>query len=182
MLILRMLMALDRLLIKIETFLLGLSLSIMLIFSVLQVFLRNFFDSGIEWGDIVTRHSVLFVLFFGASITTRQKGHLCMDFAEKILPKKSKPFLEALITTFAMVITAFLFVSAYKFTRDEKLMGDILFLNIPSWVIISIMPVGFGLIFFHFFMQMIEMLLKFSGIKLKNEECLDVDVNVSIKI
>lgn len=122
------------------------SLTLMLLLSSLQVILRNFFDSGIDWGDIVVRHLVLFILFFGASLSTREKRHIQMDISARLVPDPWKPWVDLLINGFCILVTALLLVAAITFTQDEKLSGSILFLNVPTWTLIMIMPIGFTLI------------------------------------
>ena len=45
----------------------------MVLMAFLQVILRNIFDMGIIWGDILLRHLVLWIGFIGASLATKKK-------------------------------------------------------------------------------------------------------------
>ena len=71
-----------------ETALLVLVLGFMVVFAFLQVVLRNIFDEGILWGDILLRHLVLWVGFIGASLATREQKHINIDLFSRWLPEK----------------------------------------------------------------------------------------------
>lgn len=146
-----------------ERVLLCISLSVMLIVASLQVILRNLFDSGIEGGDVVTRHLVLFLLFFGASLSTRDRRHIQMDATAKIIPKKIKPYFNLFVDSFCLFITVLLTMASYKFFLDEKMAGEILFSGIPTWAFILIIPVGFGLISIRYLIHLIVTVLVLSG-------------------
>lgn len=136
-----------------EKGLICISLSVMLILAILQVILRNIFDSGIEWGDVFIRHMVLFLLFFGASLSTRNKSHIQMDVSSKITPKRFKPVVSFLINSFCILITLYLLKASWIFVVDEKASGSILFGPIPTWFFIAIMPIGFAIISFRFLLN-----------------------------
>lgn len=145
-----MIVFIDRFLASIEKLCLCASLTLMLVVASLQVILRNGFHSGIEWADVLVRHLVLFLLFFGASLATRDRRHIQMDISSKLVPAKLKPALDLVINLFCIFITILLFKASYTFTADEKASGDILFLNIPNWIFVLVMPVGFALISLRF--------------------------------
>jgi TRAP-type C4-dicarboxylate transport system permease small subunit len=186
MLLIRFLFFIERILSKLENFCLGASLITLLLFASLQVILRNFFHTGIEWGDIFIRHMVLFILFFGASLSTKDKRHLYMDIAGKIVPKSWKPITNIFLQCFCIVVSFFLFLAALKFTQDEQSSGEIIFLSVPAWYFIAIMPVGFGLITFRFFINLVEDLFEFSGKKalldkIKKQPA-EIDISLKVKL
>src|SRR3990167_1494427 len=134
------------------------SLSVMLIIAILQVILRNIFDSGIEWGDVFIRHMVLFLLFFGASLSTRNKSHIQMDVSSKITPQRFKPVIFFLINSYFLK-------AAWIFAGDEKASGSILFGQVPTWFFIAIMPIGFSIISFRFLLNWIDNIFVMLGYK-----------------
>jgi len=149
----------DLVLSSVEKFLICVTLTVMLVMASMQVILRNFFDSGIGWGDIFVRHMVLFLLFFGASLSTREKRHIQMDVSSKITPKKLKPLVSLIINSFCIIVNFYLAKSSYLFLLGEIQFPTILFAKVPTWYFISIMPVGFGIITFRFFLNWIENIL-----------------------
>lgn len=80
-----------------EKWLLVVLLLSMIGISFVQVILRNFFSSGIEWADVSVRHLVLWVGLLGASLAAKEKRHLSIDIASKIIPKKWGHLVEAVL-------------------------------------------------------------------------------------
>jgi len=175
----------DRLLAKLEGFLLATTLITMLFFAFLQVVLRNLFDTGIIWGDVFARHLVLWVGFFGATLATREGKHIRIDALTKALPKRALPIIELFINIFCIIVGFLLFQAALKFMLDERMAGTILFEEVPTWYFITIMPFGFGVITFRYFIKLVELLMTFGGKKkeLKHaQEHQELDISLKIKL
>lgn len=128
--------------------------SFMIALAFLQVILRQFFSAGLLWGDIFLRHGVLWVGFMGAAIGVSQNKHFAIDILKKSLPQKWKDCTELLIDSFAIVCLALLSSSAFKFFVDDKSSGSVLFmvgsLEVPSFWMNAIIPLGFILLLVHF--------------------------------
>jgi C4-dicarboxylate transporter DctQ subunit len=149
---------------KIETGLLVLILSVMVFLAFLQVVLRNLLDQGILWADIFLRHLVLWVGFIGASLATREDKHINIDLFTRFLSKKGKGIARVITNLFAVIICLFLTKAGWTFVQDEKLMGTVLFNDVQAWYFQIIIPVGFLLMAFRFFISMLNSLI---GIKQK---------------
>jgi TRAP-type C4-dicarboxylate transport system permease small subunit len=139
-----------------ENFIILLTLGIMVVLSFLQVVLRNLFDTGILWGDILLRHLVLWVGFVGASLATRDEKHINVDILSRLLPPRFLPFIKFLVYLAAMVVCSILARASYVFLSFEIEAGTTLFLDIPSWYIQIILPAGFGLIGLRFLLKLVE--------------------------
>lgn len=175
----------DRLLARVEGFLLVSILIVMLFFASLQVILRNFFDTGIEWGDVFARHLVLWVGFFGATLATKEERHIRIDALAKVISKKWQPVVELLVTIFCIVTGTLLFSASYRFMLGERLAETTLFEGIPTWYFISIMPVGFAIITYRYFVHLVEMLLRFGGKKRpahKPSDKSEFEISVKVKL
>ena len=147
-----------------ENFIILVTLGGMVILSFLQVVLRNLFDTGLLWGDILLRHLVLWVGFAGASLATREEKHINVDILTKMLPPRAVPYIRGCVYLFAIVICYILTKASYVFLTFEVEAGSILFLDIPGWYFQIILPIGFALIGFRFFLKIIEQLFGgFSG-------------------
>lgn len=180
----RLLIIINKAFIKIESFFLTTTLITMLAFASLQVILRNFFDTGIEWGDVFARHLVLWVGFFGASLATQDDRHIRIDALAKCLPKKYLPLVDFCVSVFSIIVGFLLTMAAYRFMMDEKMAQTILFEGIPTWYFISIMPIGFGLMTFRFSIRLLEMLTKFGAPKSEKQpqDDLPSELDISVKI
>lgn len=171
----------NRLLSQLESFLLGSTLLLALGFAFLQVILRNFFDTGISWADVFTRHLVVWIGFFGATLSTQLNKHICIDALAKIVPKKYKIIIDLLIGFFCVVVGSLLTNSAYKFVIDEKMSGSILFEQVPTWYFMVIMPAGFAIITFRYFVRMVDLLYQFAGRKKPTDKA-PQELELSVKI
>ena len=131
-------------------------LLLMVIFAFLQVVLRNMFDEGILWGDILLRHLVLWVGFLGASLATREKKHINIDLFNRFLPRRGKEISLLITNLFSVFICILLTDASWTFVRDEKMMGTTLFADVPAWYFQIIIPIGFFLMAFRFFVHFLE--------------------------
>ncbi len=141
---------------KIENIVLVLILSIMVLLSFLQVVLRNFFDQGILWGDILLRHLVLWVGFVGASLATREEKHINIDLFTRFLKPRGQDIARIVTNLFAVYICWLLADAGWTFVQDEKMAGTLIFNEIPVWYFQIIIPIGFLLMSFRFFISVLE--------------------------
>lgn len=128
---------------KLEGYCLTTFLMIMISLAFLQVLLRNFFHTGITWADPIVRHLVLWVGFIGASIATKDDGHLAMDLVSRFLPAKIKKSSAFFVQGTSALICAFLTIASYKFVLGERESETMLIPGFPSYWAVIIIPLGF---------------------------------------
>ncbi len=148
--------ALKRLLEKAETIFLVLFLSIMLVFAFAQVILRDVFNTGLLWGDPLVREMVLWAGFVGAALAAGQERHISIDALTKFLSPRIKHVAAVLTNAFGAVVCWYLGRAAWGFMLEEKLNGGDMFLSLPSWVGLIIIPIGYWLITLHFTLNLVE--------------------------
>ena len=141
---------LDRLLVRVETVLLVVFLSVMILVAFLQVVLRNLFAGGLIWGDPLARQMVLWSGFIGAAMAASQERHISIDALTKYLSPRVRAAAQVLTNLFAAVVCYFLGRAAWTFVADERTTGSELFLEIPSWIGLLIIPAGYWLLVVHF--------------------------------
>ena len=141
---------------RIEGFLLILILSFMVVFSFLQVVLRNIFSGGIPWADIFLRHLVLWLAFIGAALTTRYEKHISIDILSRFLSKELNVFRKILINAVSGIVCCFLSRASWVFMMDEKIAGSELFSGIPTWYFLIVLPVTFIIISFRFYLKAVS--------------------------
>ncbi|MBU4484345.1 TRAP transporter small permease subunit [bacterium] len=142
--------AVDHLLTFINSFMLILVLGALIVVSFTQVILRNFFDSGIMWADVGARHLVLWIGFIGALFATRKETHISIDALARAFPESWHEFTRTVVNLISTIVSGFLTFASVKFVIDERLMGGMLFLNIPTWVAELIIPISFAAITLRF--------------------------------
>ena len=146
----KILRQIDSFLARIEQTFLIVLLSVMILLAFLQVVLRNLFSTSILWGDTFLRQLVLWVGFTGATLATRQKRHINIDVFSRLLSDRGQTIVGIVTNLFSAIVCIFLTKAAIVFICDEKSSQSILFANIPTWIFILIIAIGFGLITFRF--------------------------------
>ena len=146
---------LDSIFNKIEGAVLIFLLLVMLFMAFGQVVLRNLFSGGIVWGDILLRHLVLWIGFLGAALATSGERHINIDILTRYLPERLRGGVAALSNVFAAAVCFLLFRASLTFIGFEIANNNTVFANIPSWIAQIIIPVGFGLLTFHFLVRAI---------------------------
>ena len=141
---------------RVETVMIVIILSVMIFLAFLQVLLRNFFDQGLLWGDILLRHLVLWVGFIGASLATRDEKHISIDLFGRFLHGNSKNIVHLITNLFSVFVSYLLTDASWYFVMDEKMAGTTIFSDVPVWYFQIIIPVGFGLIMLRFLLLAIK--------------------------
>ena len=136
---------------KIEDGIIVLMLSSMLGFAVLQIILRNMFNSGILWSDTFLRILVLWLGLLGAMIASRNGKHINIDLLSKYLPGKFSKLSDIFCQLFTACICAMVAYYSALFVLMEKASGDIAFANIPLWFCEAIIPFAFTVISIRYF-------------------------------
>jgi TRAP-type C4-dicarboxylate transport system permease small subunit len=136
---------LDRIIGRIEKALLSVMLATMILFAFLQIVLRNFFDTGLPWGDSLVRYLVLWVGYIGAALATRERIHINIDVMSQWLPGVSRTVNLLVVHCFSCLVCAVLTYASVLFVRNERLMGGMAFLDIPVWLLQLVLPATFAL-------------------------------------
>ena len=135
---------------RVEQTLLVTFLSFMILTAFLQIVLRNFFGTGLNWADSLLRNLVLWIGFIGATLATKEGKHINIDVISRWLPSLGKNIVTLIIHLFSFCIGCLLTYAALKFIKNEVQMERMTFLNIPAWIPEMILPMTFGLMTFRF--------------------------------
>jgi TRAP-type C4-dicarboxylate transport system permease small subunit len=151
----------NRMFTKVEDFLLELFLGVMVLTVLLQIFMRNFFQSGISGGDDLIRHLVLWVAFFGAGIATRSKSHVRIDVLTHLLKGRLSEYKDIVVNLFSAVVCIILMIASCQFVFIEyQSQGHSQFFNLPVWTMEIVMPLGYLIIAFRFAHNCVSGVLK----------------------
>jgi len=108
-----------------------------------NVVLRYVFHYGMSWAEEVTRYILLWTVFVGAGVISREGTHVSMEALYNILPEKFQKtaFLAINIFCIATIVAIFFFGSALvKLVIETGQTSEAAF--IPMWVIYGAFPVG----------------------------------------
>jgi len=157
----------DKGLVRLEGWVIIFFLSLMVIFTFTQVCLRGLYTHGhaqwanammgrIDWSEPLVRLLVLWLTFLGASLITGESKHIKIDLFSTLLPKKWHPVREFILSIVCVIISATMLFVCAGYVKIEMQFGGTLFLSLPSWIGELILPVGFALILFRFFLKTVE--------------------------
>jgi TRAP-type C4-dicarboxylate transport system permease small subunit len=140
----------DEVIDRVEQTLIVTFLSFMILLAFLQIVLRNFFDTGLNWGDSLLRNLVLWIGFIGATLATKEGKHINIDVVSRWLPSLGKNIITFITHLFSFFICCLLTYATLKFIKNEIQMENMTFLNIPAWIPEMILPITFTLMTFRF--------------------------------
>jgi C4-dicarboxylate transporter DctQ subunit len=145
---------------RVEQTLLVTFLGFIILLAFLQIILRNFLSTGLDWGDSLVRNLVLWIGFIGATLATKEGKHINIDVVSRGLPSLGKKGIALIIHLFSFCICCGLTYAALKFIKNEVQMGNRTFLDIPAWIPEMILPMTFSLMTFRFGLRILESLSK----------------------
>ena len=135
-----------RLLHRLEDGLLALVLGFIVLLAPLQIFLRNFFDAGITWGDPLLRVLVLWVGMLGALAATRGRRQISIDVLSHLAGERVQSGVGVVTSLFTAVVCAVVAYHSTRFVASEIEYQTTAFAGVPAWTCEIVIPVAFGLI------------------------------------
>ena len=140
----------DKIISRVEQLLLAIMLSLMILVAVLQIVLRNFFATGLSWGDPLVRYLVLWAGFTGAALATKEGKHINIDVFSRWVPGRGYTIIQIITNLFSAFVCGLLTFAALTFVKNEAQIGGTAFFDIPVWIPETIIPVSFGIMTLRF--------------------------------
>jgi TRAP-type C4-dicarboxylate transport system permease small subunit len=138
-------------------------LSGMILLASSQIVLRNFLNIGFIWSDELLRMLVLWIAVAGAVAASRKDKHINIAILDRFLPEKSLRAAKLLINLFTATVCGLVTWFSYQFVRTSHEFGDLIVGNVPAWLLQLVLPVGFGLISYRYFMFAIKDIARLVG-------------------
>lgn len=136
---------------KIEELILAFLVFIMIFFSILQISLRNIFNSGMVEADMFIRSMVLWVGFIGANLAVRRSKHINIDLFSKLITNKTlKKYRFFLINFTSFICTSFLLYLSVSYFISEIKNNMNAFFGVKTYYVFSIIPISFFLMSIRF--------------------------------
>lgn len=132
------------------------SLLTMIILGFIQIILRNCFDSGLIWADIIIRNLVLWLGFAGAVVATSKGRHIAIGALVRFVPDGIARVVHIIVSIASAVICFFLTYASIQFVKFEIEAESILYGNIPLWISELIIPATFCFLTYQFFIHAFE--------------------------
>ena len=131
---------------RVEDAVLALLLGSMVLLAPLQIFLRLFFDEGLTWADPLLRVLVLWVGLFGAISASRDDRHITVDVLSFLFRGRLRAAVRGGVHLLTAVVCAVLCYQSFRFVQSEWEFGSVAFLDVPAWLLQSILPFAFATI------------------------------------
>ena len=122
----------------------------MILLAVAQILLRNFFDTGIIWGDPLLRVMVIWVALAGAMVAGRNNAHIAIDILSPWVSFQFLRTFRALSNLFTTAVCGVMLYYSIEFILIEIEDGSIAFAGIPTWVLELIIPIAFTVLTLRF--------------------------------
>ena len=140
----------------VETIMLVILLSSMMLLAVGQIMLRELFSTGFVWADELIKLMVLWLAMVGSIAACRDNRHIRIDALSHILPKLAIEITRALVDVFAAIICGVIAWQTWRYLQVEIEYQDTVLVNVPAWIAHSVLPAAFLLISFRFSVLVIK--------------------------
>ena len=165
--VMKILRLVDKGLARAEGWLLVFFLGLMVVLTFSQVLFRAlYFRAHVQWANTIMGHVdwaepmvrllVLWVTFLGASLLTRDHKHIKIDLMSDFLPTRWQPICELFLSAACALVMGLMFKASVIYVKTEITLGGQLFLGLPTWAGQLMLPAGFLILLFRFFVRGIE--------------------------
>ncbi len=152
--------AVERAILTVERWLMVLALGSIIFFGTLNIFLRQFFHSGVVFSDVLARYLTIWLGLLGASYASSQGEQISIDAFSHLFKGKKLSILKAVIyfiTSIGSLFFTYLswktLVFYYQSPPQPVQLGS---LEVPVWVLIALFPVSFTIVAFRYFILSLE--------------------------
>ena len=139
-----------RLLRKFEIALLSILFIAIVVLGLTQIGLRNLADSSLAWSDAAMRAGVLWIAMIASSIAAAESKHIRIDVLSRLLPPVWALWTGRLMLFATALICLAMVAASMPIVRLEMEFQELAFLNVPRWLVLVIIPVGFALMAWRF--------------------------------
>ncbi|KIL51920.1 TRAP transporter small permease [Jeotgalibacillus soli] len=87
----------------------------------LNVVMRYAFDSGITWSEELARYLFVWVVFLGAVVAMKEKGHLGVDVLVSMVPLKAQKVLYLISNTIIIIVLSLFIDGLFKMIELNKM-------------------------------------------------------------
>ena len=119
---------------------------VMMLVAAYQILARNFFGTGIPWGDGFVKYAVLWIALIGAMLASRRDEHIRIDVLARMLSGLAQQRIRRASALFTCIVTGVFVWYSVEFVVGEYQFPVMAFGAVPSWMCAMIMPVGFAVI------------------------------------
>jgi len=130
-----------------EEILAGTFMVVMSLATVLGVIARYGFNSPLAWAEEFARYTFIWLVFMGAVVCTKQKGHIVVDALVSLMPQRVRTIIA--LAADALVLIVVLALIYYGWLVTASATQPTSTLEVPQYVVYAALPVSCGLILLH---------------------------------
>ena len=143
-----MLAAADRLLSRAEEVFVGAAMAFSAALLFVNVVLRYWFLAPISWAEELSLYLVVWIVFVGASVATRTRGHIAIDLLALALSPANRRRLSLGVGVLVLVFLVFFIYYSAGHTLRIRASGQLTPVMLaPMWLAYLAMPAGSALMF-----------------------------------
>lgn len=131
-------------------------LSSIMLLATSQIVMRLGFNAGFIWADELVRLLVFWLALVASIAASRSDRHIRVDAISHILPEKAIFISRMVVDGFAAGICGLLAWHSLRFLLLIRADGETIFLNVPTWIAQSILPIAFILMASRFLLMSIS--------------------------
>lgn len=145
--------ALARIVRTVEYTLLALLFLAVVAIGLAQIAMRNLAGTGLAWADPAMRAGVLWIAMLAGVLASGTSQHIRIDALLPKIPAAVRPWIDrgVLIATALICIT--LAAASIEIVFLEYQFSDLAFGPVPRWLVLAIIPIGFGLMSLRFLLR-----------------------------
>jgi len=124
--------------------------------SLLQIILRNFFDTGLSWATPMLGVLLLWLTLSGAVVAVRKDRHISINILARKFSPPAMCLTYAITKLFTTIVCAIVAYYGAHFVRMDYELGTTLFADLPAWACELIIPISFSLLSIRYFISAVE--------------------------
>ena len=148
---------LDKVVFKIEEYLIIFFTSVALLTGCLQVIFRYVFNWGVTWSETAFVISTIIAMFIAGSRAIRDDQHISVDVFVLLFRKKIQNFLIKLSYSVFLILCIYYFFAGLEFVKFSKIM-DIISpeTGVKEWIFYSTIPFAMTLFSIRLFLKIFQ--------------------------
>ncbi len=120
-------------------------LAVMTLLPLIEIAGRVLVGRGISGSIVVVQNLTLWITLIGAVLAARSERLLALS-TQRFLPAGAQRRVKIFTSVVAVAVTATLVVASLDFVQIEREFGDVVAWDIPIWVVLAVLPIGFAAI------------------------------------
>jgi TRAP-type C4-dicarboxylate transport system permease small subunit len=129
---------------RLESLFLTILLFGLMILGLVQIVMRNF-GVALPWADGLMRSMVLWLAMIAGIMAAGKLRHIRLNLVDHWLPETARVWIDRLAYLIAAAVCFVMSWYGMEMVAIEASFGAVAFLDVPTWVVQMVVPIGFAL-------------------------------------